>query len=44
MIWWWILVEAFFIGFFVYGYVIYKRRLRNGINPPKNPPQKPGDK
>ena len=40
MIWWWLAVEIFFIAFFVYGYVIYKRRLRNGANPPK----KPGDR
>jgi hypothetical protein len=39
MIWWWLAVELFFIAFFVYGYIIYKRRLKN----PTNPPKKPGD-
>ncbi|MEO5509691.1 MAG: hypothetical protein ABIS27_03620 [Longimicrobiales bacterium] len=27
MLWWWLAVEAFFIAFFVYGYVIYRRRV-----------------
>jgi hypothetical protein len=35
MLFWWILVEAFFIAFFVYGYIIYKRRLKNGAHPPR---------
>jgi hypothetical protein len=27
MLWWWIAVEVFFVAFFVYGWVIYKRRV-----------------
>ena len=38
MIWGWLAVELFFIAFFVYGYVIYKRRIK--ANPPKDPGEK----
>lgn len=37
MLLWWILAEVFFIGFFVLGYIVYKRRLKNGILPRKKP-------
>ena len=27
MLWAWLIVEAFFIGFFVLGYIMYRRRI-----------------
>jgi hypothetical protein len=28
MLWLWILAEVFFVAFFVYGYVIYRKRVK----------------
>ncbi len=28
MLWWWLAVEVFFVAFFVYGYVIYRKRVK----------------
>ena len=28
MLWGWLAVEAFFVGFFVLGYLMYRRRIR----------------
>ncbi len=39
MVWWWIATEVCFVAFFVYGYIIYRRRVK--ANPP--PTDKPGD-
>ena len=29
MLWAWLAVEAFFVGFFLLGYVMYRRKIRN---------------